>query len=81
MPPELFTHLLDDRAQVSCLMHAKDETATRWYEQFDFDPSPSDPLHLFPVMKDLKRLIAATAHTCASATDNLLLFWPLEART
>jgi GNAT superfamily N-acetyltransferase len=42
------------------LVHAKDEAAKRWYEQFDFDPSPSDPLHLFLEMKDLKRLIAAT---------------------
>jgi hypothetical protein len=36
--------------------HAKDEQARQWYAQFDFDPSPSDPLHLFLVMKDLKRL-------------------------
>jgi GNAT superfamily N-acetyltransferase len=39
------------------VVHAKDEQARRWYRQFDFDPSPSDPLHLFLVMKDLKRLI------------------------
>jgi GNAT superfamily N-acetyltransferase len=42
------------------IVHAKDEMARQWYEQFDFEPSPSDPLHLFLVMKDLKRLIAAT---------------------
>jgi GNAT superfamily N-acetyltransferase len=40
------------------VVHAKDEQARGWYEQFDFDPSPTDPLHLFLVMKDLKRLIA-----------------------
>jgi GNAT superfamily N-acetyltransferase len=39
------------------VVHAKDERARYWYEQFDFEPSPSDPLHLFLVMKDIKRLI------------------------
>jgi GNAT superfamily N-acetyltransferase len=39
------------------VVHSKDEQAKGWYEQFDFDPSPTDPLHLFLVMKDLKRLI------------------------
>lgn len=39
------------------VVHAKDEQAKQWYRQFDFDPSPTDPLHLFLVMKDLKRLL------------------------
>lgn len=39
------------------LVHAKDEDARRWYERFGFEPSPTDPLHLFLLMKDLKRLI------------------------
>lgn len=38
------------------VVHAKDEDARRWYEQFDFEPSPTDPLHLFLLLKDLKRL-------------------------
>lgn len=42
------------------VVHAKDEEARQWYEQFDFDPSPTDPLHLFLVMKDLKRLIRSS---------------------
>jgi GNAT superfamily N-acetyltransferase len=47
-----------DIAGIRALMvHAKDEQARGWYEQFDFDQSPTDPLHLFLVMKDLKRLI------------------------
>jgi GNAT superfamily N-acetyltransferase len=37
--------------------HAKDEDAREWYEQFDFEPSPTDPLHLFLLMKDVKRLL------------------------
>lgn len=36
------------------LVHAKDEEAKAFYEHFDFEPSPSDPLHLFLLMKDLR---------------------------
>lgn len=35
-------------------VHAKDEAARRYYEQFDFVPSRSDPLHLFVLLKDLR---------------------------
>jgi GNAT superfamily N-acetyltransferase len=37
-------------------VHAKDDDARRWYEQFDFEPSPTDPLHLFLLLKDLRKL-------------------------
>lgn len=36
---------------------AKDDDAQRFYEHYNFDPSPADPRQLFLVMKDLKRLI------------------------
>jgi GNAT superfamily N-acetyltransferase len=36
------------------LVHAKDEKARRFYERFDFEPSPIDPLQLFLLVKDLK---------------------------
>jgi GNAT superfamily N-acetyltransferase len=39
------------------VVHAKDEDARRWYEQFDFEASPTDPLHLFLLVKDLKKLL------------------------
>jgi GNAT superfamily N-acetyltransferase len=39
------------------VVHAKNEPARRWFEQFDFDPSPTDPFHLFLLMKDLKRFL------------------------
>jgi GNAT superfamily N-acetyltransferase len=39
-------------------VHAKDEDARRFYEHFDFVPSPTDPLHLFVLLKDLRRLIS-----------------------
>ena len=41
------------------VVHAKDDAARRWYEQFDFEPSPTDPLHLFLLLKDLKKLLIA----------------------
>lgn len=39
------------------VVHAKNEEARRWYEQFDFEASPTDPLHLFLLLKDLKKLL------------------------
>jgi len=39
------------------LVHAKDETARRFYEHFNFDPSPFDPMHLLLLVKDIARLI------------------------
>lgn len=39
------------------LVHAKDEAAKNWYLNWEFDPSPSDPLHLFLLMKDIKAMV------------------------
>jgi GNAT superfamily N-acetyltransferase len=39
------------------VVHAKDDAAKRNYEQFDFVSSPTDPLHLFVLLKDLRKLI------------------------
>ena len=39
------------------LVHAKDDEARAFYEHFGFEPSPTDPLHLFLVMKDLRARI------------------------
>lgn len=36
-------------------VHAKDEQARRYYEQFDFAASPTDPLHLLVLLKDIRR--------------------------
>lgn len=38
------------------LVHAKDDEARAWYERFDFEPSPTDPWHLFLLLKDLRSL-------------------------
>lgn len=37
-------------------VHAKNEKARAFYQRFDFTKSPTDPLHLFALIKDLKRL-------------------------
>jgi GNAT superfamily N-acetyltransferase len=37
-------------------VHAMDETAQRFYEHFGFIPSPTDPLHLFLLIKDIRRI-------------------------
>lgn len=40
------------------VVHAKDEPARTFYQRFDFLPSPTDPLHLFILLKDVRKLIA-----------------------
>lgn len=39
-------------------VHAKNDRARAFYEHFNFMPSPTDPMHLFLLLKDLKTLIA-----------------------
>ena len=41
------------------LVHAKDDEARRWYLNFDFEESPTDPYHLFLLMKDLRAILNA----------------------
>ena len=36
------------------LVHAKDEAARAWYAGWDFEPSPTDPLHLYLLLKDAR---------------------------
>lgn len=37
-------------------VHAKDDAARSFYRRFDFAESPTDPLHLFALIKDLRSL-------------------------
>jgi GNAT superfamily N-acetyltransferase len=39
------------------LVHAKDEPARLWYLNWEFEPSASDPFHLFLLMKDIKTMV------------------------
>lgn len=48
-----------DIAGIRCLLiHAKDDAARRWYESWEFEPSPSDPYHLFMMIKDINGLLS-----------------------
>lgn len=38
------------------IVHAKNDEARRWYMQWEFEPSPTDPFHLFLLLKDLKAI-------------------------
>lgn len=37
--------------------HAKDEQAAAFYSHFGFKPSPTDPLHMFVLLKDVRRML------------------------
>ena len=38
-------------------VHAKDDEAKAFYQHFDFVASPSDPYHLFRLLKDIRSLL------------------------
>lgn len=40
------------------VVHAKDDVAEGFYQHFDFLPSPSDPLHLFLLLKDVRKIVS-----------------------
>lgn len=47
-----------DIAGIRCLLvHAKVDVARQWYESWEFEPSPTDPYHLFLMLKDLKSML------------------------
>src|SRR5689334_17479260 len=39
-------------------VHAKDEEARKFYQKFDFIPSPTDPMHMFVLLKDVRRIVS-----------------------
>ena len=39
------------------LVHAKNDEARRFYEHFDFDPSPTDDYHLYLLIKELRKIV------------------------
>lgn len=39
------------------LVHAKHDAAKRWYLQFGFEESPTDPLHLLMLLKDVRTFL------------------------
>jgi N-acetylglutamate synthase-like GNAT family acetyltransferase len=47
-------HAADIAGIRALLVHAKDEQAKAWYLKYEFEPSPTDPLNLFLLMKDVR---------------------------
>lgn len=43
------------------LVHAKHVRAKTWYEQYGFEESPTDPLHLMMLMKDVRAFLTRHA--------------------
>lgn len=39
------------------VVHAKDDESKAFHERFDFLPSPTDPYHLYRLIKDIRRLL------------------------
>lgn len=39
------------------IVHALNETVADWYQRYGFERSPTDPLHLILLMKDLRRFL------------------------
>ena len=50
------THLFFEAA-IDVLVHAIDEQAKRFYQHFDFEPSPIHHLQLMLLMKDLRKAL------------------------
>ena len=45
-------------AGIRCLLVlAKDDAARQWHASWEFEPSPTDPYHLFLMLKDLKGML------------------------
>jgi hypothetical protein len=38
-------------------VHAKDDDARTFYERFGFVPAPTDPYHLFALLKDVRAIL------------------------
>jgi len=39
------------------LVHAKDDKAKAFYGHFNFFPSPTDPYHLYLLVKDIRKMM------------------------
>jgi predicted N-acetyltransferase YhbS len=39
------------------MVHAIDEAARKFYEHFEFEPSPTDPFQLLLLLKDLRKAL------------------------
>jgi len=53
------SHAADIAGIRALFVHAKDDAAKRFYEHFDFKASPTDPHHLYCLIKDIRRIIGS----------------------
>jgi predicted N-acetyltransferase YhbS len=44
-------------------VHAKDDQTRAFYEHFDFTSSPTDPYHLFRLLKDIRAILQSSGQT------------------
>jgi GNAT superfamily N-acetyltransferase len=49
------------------MVHAIDEAARRFYEHFEFEPSPVDPFQLLLLLKDLRRALQSVGTTASGS--------------
>ncbi|MGV7698385.1 hypothetical protein PJM27_22330 [Mycobacterium kansasii] len=50
-------------------MHALQDQARSFYTRYQFEPSPTDPLHLMLLIKDAKASVPALQVSRTSRTD------------
>ena len=50
-------HVSDIVGIRASIVHAKNDAVRKWYTEWEFEPSPSDPFHLFLMLKDLKAIV------------------------
>lgn len=50
-------HVADIVGIRALIVHAKNDVARQWYIKWEFEPSPTDPFHLFLMLKDLKAIV------------------------
>lgn len=50
-------HAADAIGVRAMLIHAKHDSARKWYERYGFERSPADPLHLLLLIKDLRAFV------------------------
>ena len=57
--PSVSAQAADTIGARALLVHATDDNAKGFYEHFTFEPSPSDPYHLFRLLKDIRAVATA----------------------
>jgi GNAT superfamily N-acetyltransferase len=51
--------ITEELAVRAILVHAKDDEARIWYKKYEFEEGPTEPYHLFLLMKDVKAIFGS----------------------